>query len=92
VYQNDQDVDELRRLKLVQPLLFVHHQKDQCIPEAFTPAFIAEFHPVLVEDIGVHYASKRGPYSAHQFHGQEAAVIDLIYHWADGQPLPSQIR
>jgi predicted esterase len=87
------DPEQFKGLTLYQPIVFVHHEKDACLGVHFTSAFRERFHPVMVSDIGVHYASTCGPYSAHHFHGQEAAVVDLLYQWADGQPsLPTSIR
>jgi hypothetical protein len=86
------DPGQLEGLVINQPIVFVHHEKDACLPMRFTSAFRDRFHPVVVADIGVHYASTCGPYSAHHFHGQEAAVIDVLYQWANDQPLPSNIR
>lgn len=86
------DPGQLKDVSFSQPVVFVHHAKDSCLPMRFTAAFRDRFHPVVVEDIGVHYAGTCGPYSAHHFHGQEAAVIELLYQWVDGRALPDTIR
>lgn len=73
-------------------MLFIHHEKDACVPLAFTPAFRSRFNLVVVEGVTVHDAGTCGPYSAHHFHGQESAVIDLIYQWSEERSIPERIR
>lgn len=77
---------------LAHRVVIFHHTRDACVPLNFTAAFRDRFAPVVVEDIGVHYPSTCGPYSAHHFHGQEAAVINLMYQWANGQAVPATLR
>jgi predicted esterase len=86
------DPAQLKDVAANQRVLFVHHEKDACLPLRFTPAFRDRFHPVIVEDIGVHYARTCGPYSAHHFHGQESAVVDLVYQWSEARSIPERIR
>jgi pimeloyl-ACP methyl ester carboxylesterase len=86
------DPAQLKDISANQRMLFVHHDKDACLPLSFTPAFRDRFHPVIVEDIGVHYAGTCGPYSAHHFHGQESAVVALVYQWSEGRSIPERIR
>jgi hypothetical protein len=86
------DLAQLKEIPISQPVLFVHHARDACVAPRFTPAFRDRFHPIVVEDINVHYAGTCGPYSAHHFHGQESAVIDVLYQWAESRPLPGSIR
>jgi dienelactone hydrolase len=86
------DPAQLKDLGANQRVLFVHHERDACVPPRFTPAFRERFHPVIVEDMGVHYAGDCGPYSAHEFHGQESAVVDLVYQWSEARSIPERIR
>lgn len=86
------DLGEFGVGKLKQPVLVIHHKRDGCIPLNFTDGFRERFAPVLVEDIGAHYPSTCGPYSAHHFHGQEAPVIEVLYQWAEGKSAPASLR
>jgi hypothetical protein len=84
--------EDMGDIKLTQPILFMHHTKDACASPTYSAAFINQYHPVFVEDIGAHFPSRCGPYSAHHFHGQEAAVVDTIYRWLNGETLAESIR
>ncbi|HSD36644.1 MAG TPA: alpha/beta fold hydrolase [Rhodocyclaceae bacterium] len=84
--------EDLGEMKITQPILFMHHGKDTCASPTYGVSFINQYHPILVEDIGAHFPSRCGPYSAHHFHGQEAAVVDMIYRWSNGETLPEKIR
>jgi predicted esterase len=75
------------------PLLVVHHEADRCIPPDFDESFRIRLRPAMVRAIARAYGpSACGPFSAHQFEGQEGAVADALQQWLDTGRTASRIR
>lgn len=85
-------LESFAAVKVSQPTLFMHHEKDACVGPGYNATLVEKYRPIIVEDIGASFPSRCGPYSAHHFHGQEAKVVDTTFRWIRGEALPARIR
>jgi predicted esterase len=75
------------------PILVIHHEADRCIPPEFDESFRLMLRPTMVRAIAQPYGpSPCGEFSAHQLHGQERAVAEVIREWLATGRAPARIR
>ncbi len=91
-------MDNISLEKTDYPVLFVHHQEDECFVTTYADALqsyerVSSPQKAFVTVRGGKPATGRecGPFAEHGFLGKEIEVVKVITDWAQGKPIPDRV-
>ena len=91
-------MDNISLEKTDYPVLFVHHQEDECFVTTYANALqsyerVSSPQKTFVTVRGGKPATGQecGPFAEHGFLGKESEVVKVITDWAQGKPIPDRV-